>query len=249
MKKAKEIVKSLHQQSKKGVCVPGGINTLVRSFTAMYYCRGIRQIVKDVLDQCTGTCKLSKALNTVQPAPVAIRTMGVMEEMQCDLITVVSKKGIMASCTHDFKYILTVNDCFSKYCWLLPLQSKEALPIATFLGKIFHEQGPPKYLHSDNGKEFANTCLKTVCARHDVQIKHGRPYHPQSQRQVENLNRRVKICLRHLLLEHEEVERVEVWPNMIKDIAYFLEIGTTLRINNDPNFHVLTLEERIFNMT
>ena len=60
MKRAKNIVKELHQQTNEGNCVPGGINTLVRSFTATYYFKGIRKIVRDVLNDCTGTCKLSK---------------------------------------------------------------------------------------------------------------------------------------------------------------------------------------------
>lgn len=43
MTRAKELVQGLHQQTQQGICVPGGINTLVRSFTATYYFRGIRE--------------------------------------------------------------------------------------------------------------------------------------------------------------------------------------------------------------
>ena len=97
--KAREPVTRMHERS-EGICNPGGINMLVRSFSATYYCRGIRSIVKCVLDECKGTCKL---LATMPPVPVANRTMQVMEEIQCDLIT---KKGIPRSCAHDFKYIV-----------------------------------------------------------------------------------------------------------------------------------------------
>ena len=113
--KAKEIVQSMHQQKKKGICVPGGINTLVRSFTSVYYYRGIRPIAMEVLRCCPGTCKLSKVLNTAQPAPIANRTSSVMEEVQCDLITIVSRKGVPPPRSHSYKYILTVKDCFSKF--------------------------------------------------------------------------------------------------------------------------------------
>ena len=68
VEKAKEIVRGLHQPKAEGVCVPGGINTLVRSFTATYYFRGIRKVVKQLLEECTGTCKLSKVL-TLQSLP------------------------------------------------------------------------------------------------------------------------------------------------------------------------------------
>ena len=136
--------------------------------------------------------------------------MMVMEEIQCDLISIVSKKGVLPSRNHEFKYILTVKDCFSKYCWLTPLKSKEAHPIAGVLNKIFHEHGPPTYLHSDNGSEFVNSFVKQVCTKFTVKMKCGRPYHPQSQGQVENLNRRVKNCLRHFLLDHQHSEHAEV---------------------------------------
>ena len=149
--RAKEIVKALHQQTATGVCVPGGINTLVRSFTANYFCKNIRKIVKDMLQNCTGTCKLSKVLDTAKPAIVASRSACVMEKIQCDLITITCKRGLLHSCSHDFKYILTVKDCFSKYCWLTPLVSKEGAPLASLLHRIFQEHGAPTYLQSDNG--------------------------------------------------------------------------------------------------
>ena len=48
--------------------------------------------MKDILNHCTGTCKLSKVVHTVPPPPVPNRTMSVMQEIQCDLISIVSKK-------------------------------------------------------------------------------------------------------------------------------------------------------------
>ena len=146
--RAREIVKAMHNRS-AGIYNPGGINMLEKSFSSTYFYRGIRAIVKSVLDQCNGTCKLSKSLETMPPAPRANRTMQVMEEVQCDLVTITSKKGISQCTDHDFKYILCVKDCFSKYCWLTPLESKEALPISRVLGKIFHKHGAPTLLHSE----------------------------------------------------------------------------------------------------
>ena len=198
--KAKEIVRGLHQPKAEGVCVSGGINALVRSFTSTYYCKGIGKVGKRVLDNCTGTCKLSKVLNTAKPAIIANRTASVMEKIKCDLITITCKKGLLPSLKHNFRYILTVKDCFSKYCWLYPLKSEEGVTIANILHSIFQNHGAPQYLHSDNGTEFVNRHVKDVCSRFNVVIVRGRPYHPQSQGQVENLNRRVKNCLRHFLL-------------------------------------------------
>ena len=161
-------------------------------------------------------------LKTMPPAPRANRTMQVMEELQCDLITIASKKGVPQCSDHDFKYMLCVKDCFSKFCWLTPLESKEAFPISRVLAHIFHAHGAPTFLHSDNGTEFVNAIVKEVCSKFNVRIKHGRPYHPQSQGQVENLNRRVKNCLRHFLLAYDECDRSRAWPSLVTEIEYFL---------------------------
>ena len=101
--RAGEIVKGMHIHN-AGICNPGGINMLEKSFSSTYYFRGIRAVVKSVLDQCDGTCKLSKTLETMPPAPRANRTMQVMEDLQCDLITISSKKGVPQCRDHEFKY-------------------------------------------------------------------------------------------------------------------------------------------------
>ena len=129
--RARELLKAMHTHS-TGICNPGGINSLDKSFSFTYYYRGIRAIVKSVLDHCNGTCKLSKSLETLPPAPLANHTVQVMEEVQRDLIIITSKKRCRHRTDHDFKYILCVKDCFSRYCWLTPLESKEALPISCY---------------------------------------------------------------------------------------------------------------------
>ena len=96
--------------------------------------KGIRKVVKQMLDSCAGTCRLSKVLNTAKPAIVANITASVMEEIQCDLITITCKKGLLPSLKHSFRYILTLKDCFSKYCWLFP---KKEHPLQIFFLKYF----------------------------------------------------------------------------------------------------------------
>ena len=185
--------------------------------------------------ECSGTCKLTKVLQTAPPVPHANRSMHIMEQVQCDLITVTSQKGGFSSAQHDFKYILSVKDCFSKFCWLTPLESKEAGPIASVLARIFRDCGPPKYLQSDNGKEFVNKILGFLCKNLGIHTKHGRPYHPQSQGQVENLNKRVKNCLRHFLLRYTEEERCDMWPFVIQDVAYFINHSWHHTIKSTPH--------------
>lgn len=94
--RAQELVMAMHNRT-EGVCNPGGTNTLENTFSATYYYRGIRTIIKAVLQQCNGTCKLSKMLKTMPPVPKAHRTMEAMEEVQCVLITITSKKVFLSA--------------------------------------------------------------------------------------------------------------------------------------------------------
>ena len=41
---------------------------------------------------------------------------------------------------------------------------------------------------------------------------------PQSQGQVENLNRKVKDFLHHFLLSCDEDDQTKVWPRLVKEI-------------------------------
>ena len=235
---ARTIIENMHRDLNNDVCKPGGINALVGQFTLSYYCKGIRSVVEKVLSDCSGTCKLNKPIETNPPPPQPIRTMNVMEEIQCDLIFITTSKGLPPSVKHKFNYILSVKDCFSKYCWLFPLQFKKALPIAQALISIFNQFGPPKYLHTDNGKEFVNETIQLICKHFSITIKKGRPYHPQSQGQVEVLNKRVKTTLSHFLQRyHQDVQR-DIWPYILKEVSAHINNTWHHTIRNTP-FNVL----------
>ena len=234
MSQAHHIVTNLHKDVSSNTCKPGGINALVGQFTMTYYYKGIRAIVENVLKECNGTCKLSKHINTVPPPPKAMRTTNVMEVIQCDLIYIMCGKGLPSSEKHDFKYILSVKDCFSKFCWLFPLKSKEALPVTQCLKTIFNQYGPPKYLHTDNGKEFVNESIHKLCCDMGINIKKGRPYHPQSQGQVEVLNKRIKSTLAHFLQKYENDIQCDVWPLILKDVTSHINNTWHYTIRNTP---------------
>ena len=74
---------------------------------------------------------------------------------------------------------------------------KNYLQSADEMDSILHnffcyDEWPPKFLQTDNGTEFINEVVNSLCKSLDVRMIHGRPYHPESQGQVENLNKRVK---------------------------------------------------------
>lgn len=94
------------------------------------------------------------------------------------------------------KFILVYQDHLTKFVLLRPMCSKSADEVARHLLDIFSTFGAPNILHSDNGKEFCNETIKSLCKLWiDVKIVHGKPRHSQSQGSIERANQDVENML------------------------------------------------------
>lgn len=97
----------------------------------------------------------------------------------------------------EFKWLLNYQDHSTKFLYLRPLKTKQAVEVAFELLKIFLEQGAPFILQSDNGREFTAGIIKElVTLWPECKIIHGRPRHLQSQGFVERSNQDVEQMLR-----------------------------------------------------
>lgn len=110
------------------------------------------------------------------PKPVVgkpIVSVGFMARMQMDLV------DMRGSEYNNYKWIFYAKDHFSKYSWLFPMVSKEAINVAHILQSIFYQFGPPKILQSDNGREFvAKVITDLTKIWPSLLIINGRPRHP-----------------------------------------------------------------------
>ena len=99
------------------------------------------------------------------------------------------------------KYILIVQDVFSRFLWLRALSSKVSKEVASALADLYMEVGPPKVLQADNGGEFKKAVQK-LREKLAVKIVRGSPYHPQSQGKVERshraLRKKISFDMAHL---------------------------------------------------
>ena len=82
---------------------------------------------------------------------------------QADLVEMLpySKKN------KNYKYILCVIDCFTKFAWALALKSKTGKEVTNALSKILCTRSP-KLLQLDNGKEFYNKTFDTLMAKYNI---------------------------------------------------------------------------------
>jgi len=130
----------------------------------------------------------------------------------------------------EVKYIMNVIDLFSKYEWSFPLKEKTANNVAENLNRLFSVT--PKYLSSDNGKEFANEIIKNLCKNYNIQIMYGMPYDPKSQGSVEAFNKpAIKVCYLRFLLEEKKNYLFWIFKLFSQNLRMNIIIKFTLLLN------------------
>ena len=96
-----------------------------------------------------------------------------------------------------FRYILVITDNFSKWTEAFPMKNKCADTVADILVEnIILRFGMPLVIHSDQGREFENGLMKSLCALLGCTKTRTAPYHPESDGMIERFNR---TCLMMLL--------------------------------------------------
>ncbi|CAF3196073.1 unnamed protein product [Rotaria socialis] len=145
-----------------------------------------RFCIEIFLKQCI-PCQTRKPIKQ-HVASKPIISLGVMTRLQIDLIDMRTRPDKISS---DLVYcwILNCIDHFSKFSWAFPLKTKSADEVATRLRELFFVFGPPRLLHSDNGREFVSSVITELKVLfRDLCFIRGRPRHPQSQGCIERAN-------------------------------------------------------------
>ncbi|XP_033758002.1 uncharacterized protein LOC117340349 [Pecten maximus] len=87
-------------------------------------------------------------------------------------------------------YIIVVSDYFSKWTEAYAVPNHTALTVADKLVTEFICRfGTPRYIHSDQGREFESELFQTICSKLGVKKTRTTPYRPESDGQVERFNR------------------------------------------------------------
>jgi transposase InsO family protein len=161
--------KHLHRNNLHRVIVKAG-----------YAWKGMTKDISNFVKQCNH-CQ-EETPSPLKPPLRPILTKKPRERFQMDVTYAVKDKH----------YVYVMIDCFTKRIWAMHSRRRNADATITFLNQVGEI---PEILHTDNGGEFVNEKVEKWCKDRKVKIKHGRPYHPQSQGQVERVNKTLKISL------------------------------------------------------
>ena len=105
------------------------------------------------------------------------------------------------------KYLLVVQDYFTKWAEAIPMPDQTAERITRELIKIFAVLGMPNILHSDQGKNFESTILRQTLNAFGIVKSHTTAYHPQGDGMVERFNRSLLQLLRSYVEQEADWER------------------------------------------
>ena len=208
-----------------------GLNMTIRNINEMsIYWANLKSDVKDYIKNCVDCV----ANESIQPIKIlkTILADGPLDRITADCWEI--PKEMRAASDNRYNYVLTCVDHFSKYKWTELLSNKNAEIMVTKLEYVFNYFGNPKKFQTDNGKEFVNEAVSTLCKSRNIEFLHGRPYHPQSQGVVEKVNDFVAQSLKLSYADFMKQKKIKIW-----DIESALKAFTA---NANKNVHSVTLK-------
>ena len=125
-------------------------------------------------------------------------------------------------------------ELFFKVLLDVPFEDKVCREVFSLLKALFIKERPPSFIQLDNGGEFIREVVQKLCQEFEVGIIHRRPHHPQSQGQIENLNRQVKRLMARFLQPLPRDLRANVWPLLLSAVADLLNSKWHSTINDGP---------------
>ena len=103
------------------------------------------------------------------------------------------------------KFILTAVEYFSKWAEAAPMRRQTGECVAQFVKEnIICRFGLPQKIIIDNGVPFMGRQLNELCDNYHIQIVQSSPYNPQSNGQVESINKILKKMLRKIVSKNKK---------------------------------------------
>ena len=134
----------------------------------------------------------------------------------------------------EYKYILEIKDCFSKFLMGYPLKNKDGETTLNSIKNFLIIFGPPKIIQTDNGTEFNNFVSKIYYENINVKHINIRLHYPESNGQIESQHKILQksICI-GLEEKGEDFNLIECINDTLYHYNYIKEHTTTKFIPND----------------
>lgn len=139
------------------------------------------------------------------------RTMGLDHQWQADLV----EMQPWATKNRNYRYILTVVDLLSRYAFARPLLRKTPEKVIEAFQSIFQAEGrKPRFLQTDQGKEFENKPMRTFLGQQGIEQFSVKSPHKAAV--VERFNRTLKEKMWRYLTYKNTEKWIDALPLLIK---------------------------------
>ena len=167
-----------------------GVNTMLARACEKFYFPDMTSFITQKVKEC-GDClqRIKKIKHRDCEYNPATRAGFPGELIYCDLLGPLSAMDGM-------KYVLTIQDSFSKFVWAYPIASKEPEVVANVIINNYVAQfGCPNEIRSDGGGEFENHVWWALCDRLQITKSKTPPESAQSNL-VERFHRTLAAIIR-----------------------------------------------------
>ena len=186
-----------------------GRNRTLARLSHRFYWSGMSGDVKEWISQCVVCVKRKSPTGRHHPLG-NIPTGHRWDRIVMDILDVCDP-------TPDgYRYILVIADYFSKWMEAFPIKNKCADTVADILvEKIILRFGMPLVIHSDQGREFENGLMKSLCSLLGCTKTRTAPYHSESDGMIERFNR---TCL--MMLSMFVNDRRDNWHELLPYVMH-----------------------------
>ena len=186
----------------------GERNTYLRLKHAFYWYR-MRSDAENYVRTCAA-CSLSKKPQRYKKAPLKRYHAGSpLERVHVDIL------GPFNKSPQGNTVVLMVVDQFTKWVECYPLPDQTAERVAKVLvDEFFSRFGCPLSLHTDQGTNFTSSLFLEVCRLLQIAKTRTTAYRPQSNGQVERMNRTLLQMIRSLRLKN-----IKDWDRYLPQLA------------------------------
>jgi transposase InsO family protein len=186
----------------------GGVHRTVNRICQSYYWPGMHKYVQDYIS----TCPRCQEKDNKKPPASPLRSLpiceGPNERVHVDLFGPMKSTSPAGN-----KYVCVMTDAYTKIVELAPIPDKSAETVA----KCIFEKWICRYavmiqLVTDNGLEFCNKVLDTLCELLGIKHKRTSSYHPASNSSAESFNRSMRKYLLAMLNNNETLNWEPLLP-------------------------------------
>ena len=178
----------LHQCHNDPAAGHQGVEKTLERLQGKGYWVSMNQHVERHCRECTNCQKFKLP----QPTRAPLTSMPIGKPWQMVAVDILT----VPISTNGNKYLLVVQDYFTKWATAIPLPNQSAATITSALINLFSQMGMPDAVHSDQGRNFESAILKQSLDAFGISKSHTTAYHPEGDGMVERFNRSLLQLLR-----------------------------------------------------